>query len=108
MRNTVNDSSDFKVLKSLILGLSYDQECVDQQRVDNIASIYFKRKFPKCTINLDIKYEGVQLGTLLTIDSYNQKPITYYVKTHSDGLAYEKSKAAKKVNPIELMVYKIL
>ena len=41
MRNTVNDSSDFKVLKSLILGLSYDQECVDQQRVDNIASIYF-------------------------------------------------------------------
>lgn len=83
----MNYSKEFKVLDDFIMRLNLDQKRIDHKFVNNIASNYFKKLFPKCKIDVYIKYVGIQLGAIVRIYPYNQKPITYYVKTHSDGLA---------------------
>ena len=88
---------------------------MDQQRVDKIASLYFTNLFPERQIEVCFKTGGVQLGNRIKIHRLQEpegpeepETLTYYVKTHSDGLVSQKSAAAETVNPVELMVYRIL
>ena len=67
-----NRSKKFTALRSMILQLYSEQERVEQHRLNNITSNYFKKKFPKCKINVKIKYDGLQLGNIVKINPYNK------------------------------------
>jgi hypothetical protein len=99
---------NFIDLNNKILQVVQRQDSVHLQRVDEISSNYFKNKFPEYNIDIDLKSGGVQLGNTVKISKEHERPIIYYVKTHSDGLASGKSSGAKTLNPVELIVYKIL
>jgi hypothetical protein len=96
MTNTVdnNNSTEFDELNIKILKLIQDQKRIDDKRVDDNAFNYFKNKFPQYEIDIKFKLDGVQLGCKVIIykeeneKSIENKKLTYYVKTHSDGLTY--------------------
>ncbi len=91
MKNTVNNSTEFEQLNFKIFKLVQDQIRMNEKRIDDIASNYFKKKFPQDKIDIEPKYDGVQLGCKVKIykekneKSIENKKLTYYVKTHSDG-----------------------
>lgn len=91
------------LLKTHLSGVHYE-------RLQQQAGTFFTwDRFKDCHYQIKHKTGGVQMGlrALVTFPG-TQTPITYYVKTHSRGLASERSSAAKRVNPQELVVYKLL
>ncbi len=105
--NTKN-TQEFKQLDGELDAINKDQQRVHLRRVNDVALEYFQLKFSDFAVDIGYKLGGVQLGNTVTISKESEKSITYHVKTHSDGLASGKSAAATIVNPVELMVYKIL
>ena len=91
-----------------ILKFKDDMEEVHLDRLKNIVGNFFESKFPNSTITTSDKMNGDQLGEVVKVTEPNGESTRYFVKTHSAGKKAEKSSAAKKVNPKELFVYKVL
>jgi hypothetical protein len=81
---------------------------VHEVRLETIAEQYFGLCFPGSSVECDAKAGGVQLGIQAKISLVTGEKRKYHVKTHSEGRLADKSSAAKRVNPQELLVYKIL
>lgn len=99
---------DFSELFGQVLDVSSKVETVPEERMFAHARRYFKEKFPAAEITFKPKMGGDQLGSVVEISQPDGRRIKYYVKTHSGGVKLEHSTAAKPVNAIELMVYKML
>lgn len=77
-------------------------------RLEDHARIYFRSKFPDASVSFFPKLDGVQLGSIARVELRGGEVKKFYIKTHSNGLASEQSSTAGFLNPIELLVYKIL
>lgn len=99
---------EFSALFSQFLILRTRIEAVHTVRLETITEQYFKEIFPGSNIEYDIKTGGVQLGTKARVMLATGEQRIYHIKTHSDGRLSDKSSAAKRFNPNELLVYKIL
>ncbi|MFN6414686.1 MAG: hypothetical protein ACK4V2_02810 [Pseudomonadota bacterium] len=77
-------------------------------RLEAIADEYFHGIFPRSLVDHDTKDGGVQLGTKAKVTLATGEERIYHIKTHSDGRLSEKSSAPKRINPQELLCYKIL
>ncbi|MDP3936053.1 MAG: hypothetical protein Q8Q56_03615 [Alphaproteobacteria bacterium] len=84
------------------------QDAVHLDRLEDHARVYFQSKFPGATIKFFPKLDGVQLGSIVCVEQAEGGVKKFYIKTHSDGQASERSSTAGSLNPIELLVYKIL
>ena len=102
--------SDLREFYLATLELKMQLSAVHNERLVRKSEAFFTwDRFKDCHYQLKHKTGGVQMGlrALVTFPG-TQTPITYYVKTHSRGLASERSSAAKRVNSQELVVYKLL
>ncbi|MEH0002575.1 MAG: hypothetical protein V6Z78_03290 [Holosporaceae bacterium] len=108
--NTKVNLSDLREFYLATLELKMQLSTVHNERLEQKAEAFFTwDRFKDCHYQIKHKTGGVQMGlrALVTFPG-TQTPITYYVKTHSRGLASERSSAAKRVNSQELVVYKLL
>lgn len=100
--------TDFDNLYSDFLKLRDRISIVHKVRLETIVEQYFSSYFPGSKVECDAKAGGVQLGSQVNVILENGEKRKYHVKTHSAGRLSSKSSAAKPVNPLELMVYKVL
>ena len=100
--------ADFVHLRSQVLNLCYLISTACNDRLEMIVQQYFGSCFPGSSVECDAKAGGIQLGCQVNVDLATGEKRKYYVKTHSAGLLFSKSTAAKPVHPQELMVYKVL
>jgi hypothetical protein len=98
----------FEALDTAILKFNREIKRTHRERLEEHTKRYFSLMFPESKISFEIKRGGDQLGSVVIITPTLGSAIKYYVKTHSAGLKSEQSSAAKQINPIELMVYKVL
>ncbi|MBH1989612.1 MAG: hypothetical protein I8H80_00330 [Alphaproteobacteria bacterium] len=84
------------------------QEMVHLARLEDHARIYFQSKYSSATVKFSPKLDGVQLGSIARVELDGGEVKKYYIKTHSNGRASERSSTAGFLNPIELLVYKVL
>ena len=101
-------SEEFEILYARSMRAYRAAEKVHLDRLKNIVGNFFESKFPNSTITTSDKMNGDQLGEVVKVTEPNGESTRYFVKTHSAGKKAEKSSAAKKVNPKELFVYKVL
>lgn len=101
---------DLRAFYLATLDLKAQLSDMHNERLEQKSEAFFTwDRFKGCHYQIKHKTGGVQMGlrALVTFPG-TQTPITYYVKTHSRGLASERSSAAKRVNSQELVVYKLL
>ena len=77
-------------------------------KLETISGHCFSSCFPDSNIEDDDKVGGVQLGIQLKVTFKKGEKRKYRIKTHSAGRLASNSAAAKSVDPMELMVYKLL
>lgn len=98
----------FNHLYGLVLNIKTDTEDVPYNRINESSARYFQNKYPGSVVTFTDKQDGVQLGTVVRIQTIDGRTLKYYVKTHSSGLISDKSSPAKTLRPQELLVYKVL
>ena len=102
----------FNRIYGSVLVLKSQIGAVHEDRLERLTREYFSSDaFPlrgASVKDYDIKVAGVQLGGVVTIILPDSRELKYYVKTHGGGRLSSHSSAAKPVNPVELMVYKVL
>jgi hypothetical protein len=112
-----NDSTlgeQFYQLYAEIASVKDAIDAVPLNRIHGRSNQYFQTLYPGCVVTFKDKDNGVQLGTIATIQTTEGKTLKYYVKTHSGGLLNSEknfptqSSPAKVVDPKELLVYKVL
>lgn len=102
-------NEQFDSLYNNVLRLSQRIVAVHEDRLENRAKTYFGRLLPNSKeIDVDTKGDGVQLGKVIIVTFPDQTQQKFYVKTHSKGLKASQSSGAKPLDPVELLVYKIL
>lgn len=101
-------SNEYLLLSDDLMRLDTSISAVPYNRINESSARYFQDKYPGSSITLADKQGGVQLGTVVRIQTIDGRTLKYYVKTHSSGLISDKSSPAKTLRPQELMVYKVL
>lgn len=102
-------SAEINELKANLFDLGVQTRNVPLTRIEESTKIYFESRFSGSSVNSSMKKKsGDQLGCVAEVTLSNNQVLTYFVKTHSEGLKSGHSSAAKLVNPAELLVYKIL
>lgn len=108
---TRSDDAFHRIYGSVLV-LKSEISAVHEDRLERLTREYFASDtFPlrgAYVKDYDVKAAGVQLGGIATVILPGAREVKYYVKTHSGGRLSSHSSAAKSVNPIELMVYKVL
>lgn len=112
-RRQNRSQSDLSTLESIwteALVIREDATGVHRERVEFVAETYFQSNmFAGCDLDIHDKFDGVQLGKRVFVTFKGDTlPVTYYVKTHSQGWITSKSTVAKDVDGRELFVYKLL
>jgi hypothetical protein len=102
------DDDVFDLLFGRVMRIAGEIEGVHTNRLEDHARGYFSRLFPESEMTFRGKSGGDQLGSIVAITHPDGSSVKYYVKTHSEGVKTSNSTAAKKVNVIELFVYKVL
>ncbi|QOL19366.1 hypothetical protein [Candidatus Bodocaedibacter vickermanii] len=105
---THRDSEAFELLHTDVLRLSESILIVHEDRLMEHTAKYFSRLFLDSSIAFQSKKGGDQLGTVALVTCKDETVHKYYVKTHSKGLKTSHSSGVKRLDPIELLVYKIL
>lgn len=103
-----NLSTDFYTLYGEVSMIKRQMDIVYLERLENVAVAYFSTQFPGAEVRCIDKGAGVQLGTKAIVKLLSGEERKYHVKTHSEGRLATKSTAAKRVNPRELLAYKVL
>ena len=98
----------FSSLFGDVVDIKSAMDTVPENRLHEHARRYFSRLFPESEITFRSKSGGDQLGSIVIVTHPDGSTVKYYVKTHSAGLKVSHSSAADELNPIELLVYKIL
>ncbi|KAG2373288.1 hypothetical protein C9374_012277 [Naegleria lovaniensis] len=91
-------------LKEQYIMMAYD-------RIEAYSAEYFKLLHPESNICFGLKKGGDQLGVVMNITTgpRNEQPLRYYIKTHALGRKeFNSSTVPKPVEPLELIVYKVL
>jgi hypothetical protein len=98
----------FQALFTQVANIKAITEEVPYSRINESSMRYFQDKYPKATVTCSSKMSGDQLGTVVKVQTADDRTLIYYVKTHSKGLKSGHSSAAQLLVPQELMVYKVL
>lgn len=101
-------STELLQLQADLFKLQQQTKEVPLTRIEESTKRYFESIFQRSTVTTSWKRKGDQLGCVADITLSNSQVLTYFVKTHSEGLKSGHSSAAKLVNPAELLVYKTL
>ena len=104
-----NQSEDFRTLHFDFFNLRNRISGIHAERLEASARQYFAKRFPNAVaIHFLPKLAGVQMGGLACVTLPDNKPLKYFLKTHSSGRLSSNSSAAKPIDPRELLVYKVL
>lgn len=107
-QTVLGKNRDFQKLRTEILDLADNIIVVHQDRLAEHTASYFGRLFPDSSVDFKSKTGGDQLGTVAVIRCKDGTVHKYYVKTHSKGLKSSYSSGVQRLEPRELLVYKIL
>jgi hypothetical protein len=103
------DDAIFSSLFKDVTSIKAIVAAVPEDRLEEHARRYFTTgQFKGATVEFTAKPDGIQMGRIALVTLPHDPTIKYYIKTHSNGFKSEQSSAAKPVNAIELMVYKVL
>lgn len=106
--STKHQDPVFSDLYGRVLDIKTITEEVPYNRIKESSARYFQDKYPGSTVTCSSKMGGDQLGTVVKVQTADDRTLIYYVKTHSKGLKSGHSSAAQLLVPQELMVYKVL
>lgn len=95
----LGDNEVFESIYTSVLRLSDQIFAVHLTRLEDHARRYFQTKFPGATVEFSAKLDGVQLGSIARVNHEEGKVEKFYIKTHSSGLASERSSTPGSVNP---------
>lgn len=108
----IRTDTRFIAMRGSVDTLRVDIQGVHAKRLEELTRSYFPSPaFPLrgATVTRYVpKSAGDQLGGIATVIFPGDHEVKYYVKTHAGGHLSSRSAAAKPVNPVELMVYKVL
>ena len=102
------DDNQFMNLITKFLTLRFRITMTHSGMLKAVVESHFKTIFPGSDAKYYAKTGGVQLGIRTRVILSSGEERTYYVKTHSEGRQISNSAPAKRVNPQELLAYKIL
>ena len=104
-----DQSDDFRRLHFEFFNLRNEICEIHAERLEVCARLYFAQRFPNAvTVQFLPKLAGMQMGNLTRVTLPDRKLLNYHLKTHSGGRLASNSAAAKRVDPRELLVYKVL
>ncbi len=103
-----NTDPSFHQLHGQVLQIKDRVEDIHLERLERVVKKSLLDKYSGAEVDFDIKEGGDQLGTIAFVRRPGEEALKFYVKTHSEGKLADKSSAAKRVNPGELLIYKIL
>jgi hypothetical protein len=106
--STKHQDPVFNALYGRVLDIKTITEDVPYNRINESSLRYFQAKYPGSAVTFSSKMWGDQLGTVVKVQTADDRTYKYYVKTHSKGLKSGHSSAAQLLIPQELMVYKLL